>query len=289
MSAYGRRLRAFMSADSLFFSVGSAFTLVELLVVVAVIGILASMLLPALARAKTKAQGIGCINNLRQLQFCWLSYCGDFNDALPANSVTTPQLQPRAQMASTSNSWVAGNAWSDTTSDNLKRGVLFSYHESVGLYRCPADKSTVRDEGKMPRTRSYSMSWYMNLWTDPTEPYGWHRLCHIRRPGPAQALVFVDEHENSIQWGIFALNHPDLYEQPGTTVWWWLSAPATRHGASGTVSFADGHAEVWPWRERITVQGPKAIPWPDWRAGVPKTDRDLGRFFRVIPEKVPIP
>ena len=67
-------------------------------------------------------------------------------------------------------------------------------------------------------------------------------LAEVRNPHPAQALVFVDEHENSVQQGLFAMNHPNFWEWPGTTVWTWLSAPATRHGNSGTVSFADGHA-----------------------------------------------
>jgi prepilin-type processing-associated H-X9-DG protein len=101
----------------------------------------------------------------------------------------------------------------------------------------------------------------------------------------------VDEHENSIQAGLFAMNHPDFYEYPGTTVWTWISFPATRHGNAGTVSFADGHAEVWRWREPNTLAISREKPWyllPP-RPAVANTDRDLRQFFGAIPEKVPIP
>lgn len=270
----------------------AAFTLIELLVVIAIIAILASMLLPGLSKAKARTQGTACLGNLKQLQVCWQMYCDDNDDTLPANAAFNPgNYLSRDSWTVTGSSWLHGNAWTDTTPTNISRGVLFAYNKSLGIYRCPADHSTVRDLGQLPRTRSVSMCMYMNWEPDPAASghrYCWHRSAQIRNPGADQALVFVDENEKSIQQSAFGINGPNNYLLFGTPLWTWISFPATRHHNAGTVSFADGHAEVWRWLEGNTLKIAGLRTWTVLQPAVNRTDRDLSRFFRVVPQNLPI-
>jgi hypothetical protein len=96
---------------------------------------------------------------------------------------------------------------------------LYAYNHSLGIYHCPADKSTVRDQGFIPRNRSVSMSMYMNFRADPGTPgyeLCWHRLAQIQRPGTSRAAVFIEENEKSIQQSAFGINAPDSGRCPGS-------------------------------------------------------------------------
>jgi prepilin-type N-terminal cleavage/methylation domain-containing protein/prepilin-type processing-associated H-X9-DG protein len=273
-------------------SAGTAFTLLELLVVIAIIALLAALLMPALGRAKALGQGVACTANLKQLQICWQLYTGDNADSLPGNTALNPgDAANREAWTADPNSWLQGNAWAETTPTNLQRGVLYRYNQSLGIYRCPADRSTVRDEGLIPRNRSVSMSMYMNFRANRTEPdyeLCWHRLGQIQRPGPSRAAVFIEEHEKSIQQSAFGINAPNSLTLFDSALWTWISFPATRHNNAGTLSFADGHVETWRWREANTAQIAQQNDWIVVKPAVANTDRDLGRFFQAIPEKVPV-
>jgi prepilin-type N-terminal cleavage/methylation domain-containing protein/prepilin-type processing-associated H-X9-DG protein len=267
------------------------FTLIELLVVIAIIAILAALLLPALSRAKSKAHQIACLNNYRQLQLCWQMYCDENLDMLPANEALLP-TGARAALTTGASSWLLGNAWTDISFTNIQQGALFRYNQSVNIYKCPADKSTVLDQGQIPRTRSVSMSMYMNVRPDPSDSDSrrcWHKLAQIQNPGPSRALVFIDEHEKSIQQSAFGINAPDRWWLFGTTQWTWISFPATRHNNGCTFTFADGHAEVWRWLEPNTMRISGLNTWIVLQLAAGRNaDRDLGRLFQTVPEKVPI-
>ena len=237
---------------------GRAFTLIELLVVLSIIAILASLLLPALSRAKAKGQSAVCQGNLKQLTLGWMLYAHDNDDRL-AGSVSLDWVnQP--------GSWVLGNAKQDRTASNVMTGVMFAYAPAIAAYRCPADRSTVEGENGLLRTRSYTLNSWMN--SSMTYPNGdsWgpkdftsmpQKLSQIVRPPPAGTLVLIDEHELSIDDGLwnsppFALAAPGVpVLRPGESPMW-HNLPTDRHNQGGNIAFADGHVQPhkWLWPKR---------------------------------------
>jgi prepilin-type N-terminal cleavage/methylation domain-containing protein/prepilin-type processing-associated H-X9-DG protein len=263
------------------------FTLIELLVVIAIIAILAALLLPALSRAKAAGLGAACLNNFKQLQICWHMYTDDYDDRLVPNNASGSAYS-RAQVWADPYCWLLGNAYTDLNATNIQGGKLYTYNKSPGIYKCPADKSTVRDEGLIPRSRSVSMNVYMN-WDDRGGTYSrycWRKMSQIGAPGPSRAFVFVDEHENSISQSGFFVSHPNKLQIFGMPLWTWITFPATRHNNAATISFADGHAEKWRWKEPNTAAIAASEPWL-FSKPAGSNDRDLSRFQEGLPDHVP--
>jgi prepilin-type N-terminal cleavage/methylation domain-containing protein/prepilin-type processing-associated H-X9-DG protein len=241
-----------------------AFTLIELLVVIAIIAILAALLLPALSKAKSKAQRIQCVNNLKQLQLCWIMYPGDNDDFCPPNDARGGSASDGHN--TNANAWVYGWVPEDTTTFWIEHGRLYGYNRSAKIYVCPSDRFMIKNStGSYPTTRSYSMVSAM-----PQNP---PKYTTIRDPRPSNALVFVEEDDN--------LNNPGngindgnigLRTYPETE---WGDAPARRHENGTTVSMADGHAEYWKWKSNRKIFMRGSI-FPDERP-------DLARIQKGLP------
>ncbi len=221
------------------------FTLIELLVVIAIIAILAAMLLPALARAKNRAQIATCVNNTKQMGTGWNMYTGDNNDHVMPNSPLG-----------------AGNSWVGPAQEGwgaLDANTNVAYYETnmmapymggqLGVYHCPAD-TVPSDNGQ--RIRTYSMQGQMGS----TLVYGnqayakfYNKMSDVTiNPGPSDLIVFIEENICSLNDGWLQVDNaftatPGQYAATAS----FPDVPGSYHKWGTAAAMADGHSEYHKW------------------------------------------
>ena len=239
----------------------AGFTLIELLVVIAIIAILAGMLLPALGKAKLKAQGISCMNNHRQVALAWRLYADDNSDSFPLATCTDAN-RPEASWA-----WMGGHTNFEPSNrsnwdveQDIKKSALYRYASSAAIFKCPADRSVVNvpGRGKLPRVRSINMNQHVGGFEPGQNPSWLTNLRFFRKssdltdPGPSRTWLLLDMREDSVNYPNYEVVMDGWPDQPQKHRFM-FDLPGFYHHRAGGFSFTDGHSEIRRWRDARTM------------------------------------
>jgi type II secretory pathway pseudopilin PulG len=238
----------------------AAFSVVELLVVIAVIAILISLLMPTLAKGKARASGVRCVSNNKQMMLAWQMYTDESDGKLLFASADSndPQTRAATWVTGTLDFWPANRSNWDVEED-IKKSPLWPYCGSPEIWKCPADTSGVWVHGRFyPRVRSLAMSlWVGGFGGTVAGFYGYNfriyrHLNDVVDPGPSQTWLFMDQREDSINMGNFVTVMHGWPDAPGQ-MRFIEDFPASYHHRAAGISFFDGHAEIHRWVDPRTM------------------------------------
>lgn len=230
----------------------AAFTLMELLVVIAVIAILAALLLPALSRAKARARKVVCLSNQKQLAVTWQIYSGDQAERFVWNGNATTVVNGRRL-------WVMGSGHNFTAALTDSRYLIDptltafgDYLKAAAVYKCPADESTVLVGGqKLAKIRSYAMNYYLGPaesgYLTPGYRY-YHKMAQLLPAQPSRIFLFQDVLPENLCFPGFVVF---MSEAQG-----FFHYPSSQHLKTGVLNFTDGHAESQRWKDERTRPRP---------------------------------